>query len=177
MCAIASARLTVCAHKKMHLLPPVSAVLLVPVNYVALPTDALAELARHPLEAKLKPALKRLEGSQYWQPRFSRAKYYAFAHRVCRAYRQLWSKQKRDPAHLNRENLARSAVASVFGQVRPWTDKPHHGNTHMAMLTLLPAIETVFDIPSYDHNPGTKQWLKKMVTTNRSVRRVHFCNI
>ena len=126
-----------------------------------------------PLESaellKLKPALKRLEGSQYWQPRFSRAKYYAFAHRVCRAYRLLWLKQKRDPAHLNRENLARSAVASVFGQVRPWTDKPHHGNTHMAMLTLLPAIEMVFDIPSYDHNPGTKQWLKKMVTTNRSV--------
>ena len=133
-----------------------------------------------PLESaellKLKPALKRLEGSQYWQPRFSRAKYYAFAHRVCRAYRQVWLKQKSDPAHLNRENLARSAVASVFGQVRPWTDKPHHGNTHMAMLTLLPAIEMVFDIPSYDHNPGTKQWLKKMVTTNRSVMRVHFCS-
>ena len=118
---------------------------------------------------KLTPALKAIEDSKYFQPRFSRAKYYAFAHRVCRAYVAKWVRQDSDCMHINRENLARSAVASVYGQVRPWSDKPHYGNTHMAMLTLLPAIEAVLGIPSYAFKPGSKEWFKKITALNRSV--------
>jgi hypothetical protein len=118
---------------------------------------------------KLTPALKALEGSDFFQPRFPRAKYYAFAHRVCRAYVAEWTRQESDPIHINRVNMARSAVASVLGKVRPWTDKPHHGNTHQGMFALLPAIEGVLDIPSYAFLPGSKRWLTKITTLNRSV--------
>ena len=124
---------------------------------------------------KLTPALKALEGSDFFQPRFPRAKYYAFAHRVCRAYVAEWTRQESDPIHINRVNMARSAVASVLGKVRPWTDKPHHGNAHQGMLALLPAIEGVLDIPSYAFRPGSKRWLTKITTLNRSVHSL--CNI
>ena len=119
---------------------------------------------------KLGPALDKNEGGKYFQPRFSRAKYYAFAHRVCRAYHAEWVRQDSDVSHINRENLTRSAVASVFGQVRPWSDKPHHGNTYMATVALLPVIQVVFDIPSYAFKPGSEEWFHKVTTLNRFVR-------
>jgi len=116
---------------------------------------------------RLKPALKNIEDSKYWLPRYPRAKYYAFAHRACRAYHAAWVRERSDKLHLNRENLARSAVASVLGQIRPWKDKPHHGNSYMAMITILPVVEAVFEIPSYAFPPGSKRWFEKMTTTNR----------
>ena len=58
---------------------------------------------------------------------YPRSKYYCFAERVCKAYAEVWSKEK-DVLHLNRENLARAAVSAVFTQINPWTDKPHSGS-------------------------------------------------
>ena len=124
------------------------------------------ELTPDQLKALL-PALKLAEKSEYYQSRYPRGKYYAFAHRVCRAYVTEWLKQDSDPRHINRENLARSAVSKVYGQVRPWSDKPHHGNTNMGKVTLLPIIERVLSMPSYDYKPGTPGWLTKITTLNR----------
>jgi len=117
---------------------------------------------------KLAPALLQIQKSQYFQPRYPRPKYYAFAHRVCRAYITEWARNP-DKQHMNRENIAVSAVAKVLDQVRPWSDRPHHSNAHMGMLTLLPVIQEVLEIPSYDFKPGSKKWIEKLIKLNRSV--------
>ena len=118
---------------------------------------------------KLAPALKGCVNGPYFQQRYPRGKYYVFARRVCRAYVAEWKKQHADELHINRENIARAAVAKVYGQVRPWSDKPHHGNTQMGVIALLPVIEEVLTIPSYACKPGSDLWLKKITAMNRSV--------
>jgi len=49
-------------------------------------------------------SLNKAQQSEYYQPRFPKAKYYVFAHRVCRAYVFEWKKQGADSSHINRPN-------------------------------------------------------------------------
>ena len=105
--------------------------------------------------------------SKHYNKEYGLAKYYCFAERVTRAYVMTSIRQKDEPLHLHREGVLRSAVSQVYDQIRPWNDKPHHGNVHMGMLTMLPVVEHVLELPCGDFTPGSKAWVKKLVETDR----------
>ena len=98
---------------------------------------------------------------------YPKGKYYCYAERVCRSYLVEWKRQRADALHVNRENIARSAVSQVNeGQVRPWKDKPQNGNTHLCMRIMLPVIENVLGIPCADFKKGSDAWIKKIIATD-----------
>ena len=96
------------------------------------------------------------------------AKYYCFAERVCRHYLQLWTQHKRDKLHLNRENLTRAAVATVYNECQPYHDKPHFGNNSIGRTNVLPLLEHVFKMPLEEHNRrGSDAWIKHVLAHAR----------
>ena len=93
-------------------------------------------------------------------------KYYCFAHRVCRGYKKLWQRDH-DVKHLNRENTARAVIGQVYEHIKPWSDKPHFGNIHSGMVSLLPILVEVFKIPSDEYVKGSDEWFQIVKATDR----------
>ena len=121
--------------------------------------------------SRLQPAIARhyTKDKDHYQPRYPKGKYSEFARRVCRAYVAEWKRQHSDSTHMNRENLVKSAVASVFGQIKPWKDKPHFGSTHIAFVAIMPVVADVLQLPTWSFKPGSKQWITKITKTDRYV--------
>ena len=99
------------------------------------------------------------------------SKYYCFAERVCRHYLKLWTQHKSDKLHLNRDNLTRAAVATVYEECKPYSDKPHYGNNTVGRGMVLPLLEKVFNMPLEEHErKGSDEWIAHVLANDR-------CNI
>ena len=95
-------------------------------------------------------------------------KYYCWAERVARGYKAKWELHNdRSNQHVNRDNITRAAVAAVYEQIRPYSDKPHFGNTHKGKTAILPVLEKVFNMPLDQYTRGTENWFKAVVSSNR----------
>ena len=126
-----------------------------------------AELTAEQIGRLPKAMETHLPDAEYFDEAYPTGKYYCFAERVVRAYVFLWGKSKSDPQHYNRENVARLAVQRVYAQIRPWSDKPHHGNAHKGMRTMLPVIEHVLELPCCQHTTGSDEWIAQIITGKR----------
>ena len=92
--------------------------------------------------------------------------YYVFLDRVAREYNFQWEK-KPDRMHLNRENLIKSAIATVYSQLTPADHLPHGGDKDSALHTIQPLLETTFRMPGQMLlTPGSSMWVKKKLACN-----------
>ena len=108
-----------------------------------------------------------LPDAEYFDKQYPTGKYYCFAERVLRAYVFLWGRARSDPHHYNRENVARQAVQRVYAQINPWSVKPHHGNAHKGMRTMVPIIEHVLELPSPENPIGSDEWIAQIIAGKR----------
>ena len=103
------------------------------------------------------------------------SKYYCFAERVCRHYLKLWTQHKSDKLHLNRDNLTRAAVATVYSECHPYSDKPHFGNNSIGQTNVLPLLEHVFKMSLEEHNQkGSDAWIAHVIAHERYDSKADF---
>ena len=79
----------------------------------------------------------------------------------------VWSKNKSDPHHLNRESVTKAAVTRVYDTIVPTSDRPHKGDVNSAVLTVLPILEKVFTMPPDKCPEGSEAWFKSMIAEAR----------
>ena len=138
-------------------------------------TTKWAKCAAPPLEPKQLAELSQLVQERWthlahesFNKQYPVSKYYLFAERVGRHYVKLWSTNKSDKLHLNRDNLTRAAVATVYEECKPYSDKPHYGNNSVGRGMVLPLLEKVFNMPLEEHKrKGSDEWIAHVLANDR----------
>ena len=59
-------------------------------------------------------------------------------------------------------NVMKAAVAQAMSQVRPIGNRPHDGNSVLAVKFLLPIMEKVFDVPDSEDR-GSDLWIRSLI--------------
>ena len=57
--------------------------------------------------------------------------------------------------------VLKAAVAQAMSQVRPTGNRPHDGNSILAVKFLLPIMEKVFDVPDREER-GSDSWVRSL---------------
>ena len=93
-------------------------------------------------------------------------RYQLFVERVVKAYAHLHSKFNGPDAgmHANREAVCTQAIKLVMAQIPPRTRRPHKGSVKRATISVLPALEIMFSMPSSGPKRGTKGWIDSLLS-------------
>lgn len=90
--------------------------------------------------------------------------YQLFVERVAKGYAHFHSKKTGKSAgmHADREKICRKAVEAAMETIPPRSGRPHKGRVTAAIKSVLPALETMFDMPDAPSSPpeeGSPEWI------------------